>query len=488
MIKGVLQFILSKENVIFYPTTGDKIEFDTLDDFLDYNFGCEGATIYTSTQELNVIYDYLQNLKDKYDSKLIYVSNFIEKIIGLKMTKKGSKRRFKTFYDLKFKLGSDELKIKDSLNLIENTEFKTYNQGFTSKLRKEIVTEEKLCRATIKYTPSMAPNIYTKTMKEFYDVECWDITSAYPYLLTQPLPHYEKWVDFESEEQFNEKDVTYYGAIEIFNLSANNCYYPLTLVGKNNKKIDIEDQGKNIFHQGVRIISADSVILCGFIPHLLTLLKNNYSFSSYRISRRLIKFKLEIDWELRKTVIKYFEKKQEKKRNNLDYSGEKILLNRLYGFFITKGSNSAAHYGQYIVSKERLIIDDLIQKIGLENVVHCHTDSIKFTGNFSHIIKQYNDTIDFPELGRFVLEDKFQKCVYYSHITGKYIDRNGKLNFKHGGIDKIGIAHLYKKNYEEITEKTKFFLVRSYFYLKGEGYYPNYIITNFSQSVDYKEE
>jgi len=43
--------------------------------------------------------------------------------------------------------------------------------------------------------------------------------------------------------------------------------------------------------------------------------------------------------------MEYFKKKQEKKNNKENYDGEKILLNRVYGYLITKGSSTPAHYG-----------------------------------------------------------------------------------------------------------------------------------------------
>lgn len=421
--------------------------------------------------------------QDQFETKIIYISDFIQKIIGLKIKKKDSKSRGFTFYDIKYKIGSDELKIEDALKLINETDFKSYNQGYTSKLRQEIVTDEKLCRDTVNNPPSMAPIVYAKTAVEYKNVQCWDITSAYPFLLTQPLPHYVDTISYK-EAQFNDPKYIYYGGIEINNLKAKNNYYPLTLVGKNNKNISIEEQGENIIHAGVRIISADRVILYGFIPHIVELLKRNYSYSFCRISQKLVRFELKIDWKLREKIMKYFKQKQDKKNNKENYDGEKILLNRVYGYLITKGSSTPAHYGQYIVSKERLILDRIINEIGLKDVIHSHTDSIKFIGNHKNVIDKYNATIPFPELGRFVLEDVFQKCIYFSNITGKYIDKNGKLGLKHGGIDKIGITHLYKKSYEEINGSTKFCLVRGYFYLEKDGYYPDYTISDFNHSVE----
>lgn len=483
--KGIIQLLLGKKQVLYYDMNKEEKIFSDLDSFLNYNFGWEGATIFTTLQELNAIYHYVKDQTTDYDFHLIYISQQVRKIIGLGVKKKNSSQTARgiTFYDIKYKIGSDQLEVKDALNIIEQTEFKKYNQGYTSKLREQLKFSEPICRGTINNPPSMAPIVYTKTLLEYGNVKCWDITSAYPYLCTQELPHYQDVIDFESIEQFDTDEYTYYGSIEIKNIKAKAPYYPLTLVGKNNKGIKVEDQGENIEHAGVRIISADRVVLNGFIPHLIKILERNYDYESYTISKKLIRFKLEIDQELRTKIIEFFNKKQEKKRNKVNYNGEKILLNRVYGFLLTNGSQTPAHYGQYIVSKQRLIIDSLIHKIGLRDVIHCHTDSIKFIGEHDDVIETYNNTICFPELGRFMLEDVYQKCFYFSHITGKYITKDGKLQFKHGGIDKVGIAHLYKKRYEDVTINTEFYLIRSYFYMKDEGYFPYFITTNFSKKI-----
>jgi len=109
------------------------------------------------------------------------------------------------------------------------------------------------------------------------------------------LPHYVGYVDFISEEMFNDDKFTYYGGIKISDLRAKRPYYPLTLIGKNDNKITVESQGTNIINKGKQIIAADEVVLYGFIPHLLQLLKENYSYSDYKITKTLIKFELKIE-------------------------------------------------------------------------------------------------------------------------------------------------------------------------------------------------
>jgi hypothetical protein len=40
-------------------------------------------------------------------------------------------------------------------------------------------------------------------------------------------------------------------------------------------------------------------------------------------------------------------------------------------------------------------------------MVHAHTDSLKFVGNHAAAIEEYNKTVEFEELGKFVLEEVF---------------------------------------------------------------------------------
>ena len=111
-----------------------------------------------------------------------------------------------------------------------------------------------------------------------------------------------------------------------------------------------------------------------------------------------------------------------------------------------------------------------------------HTDSIKFIGKHEDAIEKYNATVEFKELGKFVLEDVFQKCVYYSHITAKYIDKDGNFKFKHGGIEEEGLKLLLKKSYEEVNEFSNFVLIEYWDY-DEYGLNPYGVETNFTHNV-----
>ena len=478
--KGILRFQRYKKEVIFYTLEGTT-EYETLDDFLYASFGKEGAEVYVSFSDLNTLHRYFhKNLREGYTYKVMKVNHKINKRIGISLFKPTKTRSDKSFYDLYYKIGADDLEIDYMLHEIEQISHP--KSSYTGKLRAQLKIKERLVKATIDNLPSMTPIIYSSPFVEYKNVQCYDSCSFYPYWLTQPLPHFDKIVDFESEKQFEEENITYYGGIRIKGLKAKRPYYPLTLVGKNKKGITIESQGHNIENRGKQIISADEVTLCGFIPHLLFLLKQNYDYDNYEISPKLIRFNLKIDEELRAVVLKYFEAKQNKKRQGLPYHAEKILLNRIYGYLITTGQYTPAHYSQYIVSKGRLTLNNLAHKIGFKDIVHMHTDSIKFVGDHKDVIDEYNKTVEFEELGKFILEDVFQKCVYYSHITAKYIDKDGNFKFKHGGIEDEGLKLLAKKRYEDVNEFSPFVLIQYWDY-DEYGLNPYGLKTNFSHSI-----
>lgn len=474
MKRGILELKLNKEEVIFH-TKDTSIEIPNLDTFL-YGYTEPGGTMVFIDEKY--IRPIIRHIQKTNPSCLKETKLFKKKLIGFRIEDK--QRKFsKSFYELKFKLGTNELSIEDALKLIDDIPSR-YNQGYTSVLRQQIKTDETFLNFTVGYSqPSLSQMIYAKTYKEFINVKCFDITSFYPYLLTQELPHYDKMID-TSEMDLNDKSFTYYGAIKITNLKAKTSFCPLTLVG-NEKDIPLPNQGKNIFHLGTRIIAADEVLLYGFIPFLLDCLKE-YEYESCLISSQIARFQLRKDEGLRSLILEKFQIKQNKKRQGLDYLGEKILLNRLYGFFITKGNRAAAHYSQYIVQKGKSILLNIIREIGLKDVVHSHTDSIKFVGNHEDVINAYNEKIEFEELGRFDNEGIMEKVVYYGVNKAKYI-KDGKLNFKHGGIETRDIEPFMEMGYDNIDRKTKYNLTISYDYISGLGLVANTIEKEFGGSV-----
>lgn len=473
-LKGILELKLNSKEVVLYTKNGVH-SAPTLDSFI-YDFqSTNGTIIYLREKFFNPIYQHLKRNAEE----MVFEIKVGDKHIGFTI-KTGSVKTTKTFYSMKYKIGTDELDVQKSLVLIEGAPT-CCKSGYTSMLRKIIKVKEPMLDFTIDNKPSLSPMIFAKTNKEFVNAKCFDITSFYPFLLTQKLPMFQDFIEREEMEIGNENE-TYYGAILIKKIKAKSTIYPLSLVGENMDRQVRNGQGLNIVHCGTRLISADEVILFGFIPFLLNALKE-YDYEEYVISKQVARFKLEIDWDLRKLVIEMFNVKQEKKRKGENYQGEKILLNRLYGFFITKGNNAPAHYSQFIVQKGKNILLEIIRKIGLKDLVHSHTDSIKFVGSHEDVIEEYNKTVEFEELGKFDFEGTMEKVIYYGTNKAKYI-MNGELKFKHGGIEAKDIEPLLNLTYEEIDKKTKYELTTFYVYSSDKGFYANTVEREFGGSLN----
>ena len=473
---GILTLLCNNKKVV-WQTLENTIEFEDLNEFLNTKISCGNTKVYLTDTHFNVIYKYLEKEQIK--------------VIGIekeKKTKKDEKDKKeyskifcysysnKVFYSLQYKIGSDELSAKISLELIkklkDSDEKDNCRSGYTSQLRKIIKTEEKKIDTLTKYQCSLSPFLYAKRQREHENVHCWDIISFYPYLLTQELPHFDKIVSNDELDLMN-NNYTYYGGIEIIGLKAKSSLLTLSLVGDKNKEI-APNQGENIEHNGTRLMSADKVILYGWLPFIIIALFQDYEFEDYRITPKIWRFELKRDEILREVVLKMFNTKQEKKRLHkinpeISYDGEKVRLNRCYGFFLTTGNDAPTHYGTYIVAKGKMIIRSIAKQIGEKDVIQGHTDSIKFVGKHQDVIDKYNSSIEFDELGKFDYEGDLEKVIYYGVNKAKYL-KNGELGLKHGGISDSDIAPLMKMSYDEINRKTKYYLTVDYFYDKELGF------------------
>lgn len=474
-LRGVLELQYGKEEVIFH-TKNMSITIPDLDTFLyEYEHKDSGYMIYMEDKYLKAVNDYLVRTHPEYHS-LVRVYNK-EKGFTFKGYKLESYN--KSFYSMKYKSGTDELSTKDFLKIIDDIPSGT-KEGYTSVLKKqtEFVKEPFLDFTTGETQPSLCPMLYAKTNKEFVHVKCYDITSFYPYLLTQELPMFEKFIDRE-EMDLDNKNFTYYGRITVKKLKAKNpSFCPLTLVGK----MPLEEQGINILHYKSQVISADEIWVYGFIPFLLDFLKD-YNYESYEISSKIACFSLRKNEDLRSLILEKFWIKQEKKKKKENYAGEKIMLNRIYGFFLTRGIKKPSHWGQYIVQKGKSILLNIIREIGLKDVVHSHTDSIKFVGNHEDVIERYNEKIEFEELGLFAEEAPMEKVVYYSVNKAKYLV-NDELKFKHGGIEERDIEPLLKMGYDAVKKDTKYQLTIFYEYVQGRGLTSRTIEKEFGGSLN----
>lgn len=364
-------------------------------------------------------------------------------------------------------IGSDELTPYEAANNIHD--FTYYNSGY-SKRQKELLTpicykKPCFCLNNFLYSTPHTPLMYSASGIDWENVYCYDQTSAYIYHYCEELP-----TNCKANISGNLYDKCGYVNFVRFKITyliaKNKNYLPLGLAADCKDKKYKEK--KLILTKGTRVLGAQQISFCGFYEEEYPILERNYNWKEIQITP-IAYFKLEINEELRNFLLSLFEEKQKLKRKDLDYSGQKQLLNRFHGHNFSKGlnrtftkSNSKKNETEeekkerieknamaylkppteaaiYIMSKQRRILDEMAHKIGFDNLVHIHTDSLKFTGNFSHLIDEYNEGIEFKELGRFVSEGLMKKVHYYSITKAKMLDSNGNLQLKYGGIKKRDI-------------------------------------------------
>lgn len=364
-------------------------------------------------------------------------------------------------------IGSDELTPYEAANNIHD--FTYYNSGY-SKRQKELLTpicykKPCFCLNNFLYSTPHTPLMYSASDIDWENVHCYDQTSAYIYHYCEELPTNCKaningsLYDKRGYANFVRFEITYL-------VAKNKNYLPLGLAADCKDK---KYKERNlILTKGTRVLGAKQISFCGFYEEEYPILERNYNWKEIQITP-IAYFKLEINEGLRNFLLSLFEEKQKLKRKDLDYSGQKQLLNRFHGHNFSKGldrtftknkpkkneteeekkkrieKNAMAYLKPpteaaiYIMSKQRRILDEMAHKIGLNNLVHIHTDSLKFTGNFSYLIDKYNEEIEFEELGRFVSEGLMRKVHYYSITKAKMLDSNGNLQLKYGGIKKRDI-------------------------------------------------
>lgn len=113
----------------------------------------------------------------------------------------------------------------------------------------------------------------------------------------------------------------------------------------------------------------------------------------------------------------------------------------------------------YTIALQRATMCDIIEEVGLENIVSAHTDSIKTKGDFNEIIKKYNDDcrlVGFDKLGQLEFEGLMEKVVYFSNTRAKYI-MDGEFKIKHGGIESYRAKEILKNyTYDTLTSNSSY--------------------------------
>jgi hypothetical protein len=125
----------------------------------------------------------------------------------------------------------------------------------------------------------------------------------------------------------------------------------------------------------------------------------------------------------------------------------------------------------------------IAHEIGEKDMIHGHTDSLKFVGNHEDVIEKYNATIEYEKLGKFKNEGTMDKVVYYNINKAKYL-MNGELGLKHGGIPEDDLSPIYNKGYNNINFSTTYLLTLCYIYDTDYGLIPLKQKTAFGGNVN----
>lgn len=372
-----------------------------------------------------------------------------------------------SFRDMKYKYGSNRFSTDAALEIInkDTTDIRT---SFTSNLGRLIeidAVKEKFQPITKSLRQTMINEvpkgaiILAQTAKEFYNVHCYDVCSAYlACLLEGNMP--SKFIKTKALM----RNKQHFGKVTIKGLRAKNPKL-LTLY------ITDKREGKNIATTGSRVIAAEEYSFFCFLNEKW-IIDQFYTYDSFTIDYDNLYF---IEFEkLPLKTIKAIRRLYDDKLNakgQIDYDGFKQIVNRIYGFFITKrikknGEVDARDYtipyqiGIWIIHRQRVFMATLIAAVGIEHLVSAHTDGVKFNINADDIVEKINlkRGVLYKDVGQWKKEGVFDKCFYFSNTVAKY--QEGELiGMKHGGIPEEDVDEfLIEKTYDDINGNEDFYI------------------------------
>lgn len=361
---------------------------------------------------------------------------------------------------MKYYHGTDKLDSAAALKLAIKNKPKRWTSSYTGQIGKALNIDA--IKKSFKQLPfdllnnmlmnsSQGAIIYS-TREEFKNVYCYDVVSAYPTILLGKIPK-----NFIRSKYEPAADRIHFGKITIKNFKVKNPRFIPLYRGK--------EVPENCVLTGKRIVAGTSYSYYGFIEHELRILKNYYDYESISIADI---YRCEMEYlpeESRDSIKKVYDDKLAAKGTD-NYDGFKQMFNRIFGYFITtyevdgelriRDKDVPYQIGLWIISKQRQIMLDAIEAVGLENVVAAHTDGIKVVGNFNQVFEEINQRrgLVYKNLGRWEFEEVIDKIQYLSNVKAKYLV-NGKLKMKHGGLSDVDTAHfLMGKTYEEINSSS----------------------------------
>lgn len=449
-----------------------KIKYSSDVYFLDYkeNFELflsgEKVKSFESLKELNKFL--FENYINKRPAARVYVyTNYFSEIqeyyknsykIGFKILNKKNNTETTafqiyggiTYKQAKFYLGTDKSDAENSCELISKFHSRIIKHNFTSSLNDILFKEDEELQnfgssenlpfgvlQELYKNASLAPIIYSDINKELKNVYCYDFDSAYIAQYYQTKFPY-KFIEAKEIDDKNE----FFVRAKIYNIKAKNPrFLSLSVADKSN--------GKNILFpdkNSKRVLKADEITLSYFYKLETSIIFKDYTFEKIVFEKIWkIEFKA-LPQSFRNKVLDLYNEKEELKKQGKPYADKKVILNRIHGLFLTKKDfcgkkeqiyrSLPAQIGFYAIARQRRIMRDLVELIGLENIVQSHTDSFKVKFDCGEIVKNYNElhkTKYSETLGLLEFEGKMEKVIYFSNTRAKYILDN-KFNIKHGGI------------------------------------------------------
>ena len=360
-----------------------------------------------------------------------------------------------TYKDAKYYLGTDKTdKINpanycDLIKMFHNSNIK---HSFTSSLNDKLFKDdeelkkfggaENLPQSVLQemyQNASLAPIIYSQINKEFENIYCYDFDSAYVAQYFQcKFPCKFTYVGTQMT-----KNCENFIRAKFINIRAKNPRFLSLSVAKreNGKEIVFPDRDSK------RVLIAKEITVSFFYNLDMEIIKKDYEYDKMIIEKVWRVEMAPLPKSFRDNVIELYITKENLKEEGKPYADKKVLLNRIHGFFITKKeidgkecqvySELPAQISFYTIARQRRIMRNLIDKIGLDNIISAHTDSIKTKGCFDEIVEEYNRTHKTKysdTLGMLQSEGIMEKVMYFSNTRAKYI-MDGEFKTKHGGID-----------------------------------------------------
>lgn len=354
---------------------------------------------------------------------------------------------------MKYHYGTDKYSPEIAVEIIQNKQAR-WNSSYTGEIGKSICIDKikkefnpvsrNLLKNMINKT-SQGAIIYSRKDITFYNVLSNDIKSAYPAILLEQVPYNFRLI---SPESFKIGSGIHFGKIIVKGLKAKDLHFLPLYRGKE----EVDDL--KVFCRGKRIFAALEYSYYGFIEHELELLNYAYTYESIELD---LNETYDVDFKYLPTesleAIKAMYDEKSNNKGSANYFAIKQKFNRIFGYFLTtiEGKDGLAlrdrevpyYIGLWVVSAQRNRMIKAFKKVGIENIIASHTDSI-ITKNVScDVFNNLNKDI-YEDIGKWDSEP-YEAIEYFSNTRAKYL-QNGKIGFKHGGISEQDIESFLKNN------------------------------------------